>query len=386
MSVEVRPLGVRCNLSCAYCYQNPQRDAGNLKRPYSVDSMIAAAERQGSNFTVFGGEPLLIPLRDLEQLWAFGHKRYGKNGIQTNGTLISSEHVAAFEKYNVHVGFSIDGPEELNGLRTSVDVRRTAELTRVSIGWLETLTRARRVGTSLIFTLHRANAVGDRLGRLLEWLVFLDALGLKSARVHLLESENEAVRKLYGLSTRENIAALRAIASLEKRCRTLRLDLFRDIRQLLLAKDQSATCVWNACDPLTTAAVQGIEGDGSSSNCGRTNKEGVDWVKAPAPGFERSLALWNTPQKFGGCSGCRWFLFCKGQCPGTSLEQDWRNRSEHCDVWRDAFEQEEKRLLSNAQRPISDNPFLRKRLEFRLVDAWLRRSNLSIARAHTGRC
>jgi hypothetical protein len=27
---ELRPLGVACNIQCQYCYQNPQRDAGNL--------------------------------------------------------------------------------------------------------------------------------------------------------------------------------------------------------------------------------------------------------------------------------------------------------------------------------------------------------------------
>ena len=33
-------------------------------------------------------------------------------------------------------------------------------------------------------------------------------------------------------------------------------------------------------------------------------------------------------------SGLPFFLFCKGQCPGTSREGDWRNRSDHCEVWK----------------------------------------------------
>jgi uncharacterized protein len=28
MSVELRPLGVKCNIRCSYCYQDPQREAG----------------------------------------------------------------------------------------------------------------------------------------------------------------------------------------------------------------------------------------------------------------------------------------------------------------------------------------------------------------------
>ena len=83
----------------------------------------------------------------------------------------------------------------------------------------------------------------------------------------------------------------------------------------------------------TTRAVQGIEGTGRLSNCGRTNKDGVDFVKAATPGYERYIALYQTPQDQGGCSGCRFFIFCKGQCPGTAMNGDWRNKTEHCDLW-----------------------------------------------------
>ena len=42
MTVEVQPLGVRCNIQCQYCYQNPPRDAGNLPHDYDLDKMKAA--------------------------------------------------------------------------------------------------------------------------------------------------------------------------------------------------------------------------------------------------------------------------------------------------------------------------------------------------------
>lgn len=66
MAVELRPLGVQCNLRCVYCYQKPQRDAGNLARRYDLDAMRAAVEQEGGPFTLFGGEPLLMPRADLE--------------------------------------------------------------------------------------------------------------------------------------------------------------------------------------------------------------------------------------------------------------------------------------------------------------------------------
>ncbi len=47
MSIEVRPLGVKCNIQCQYCYQNPQRDAGNIPTTFDLPRMKAALDRAG---------------------------------------------------------------------------------------------------------------------------------------------------------------------------------------------------------------------------------------------------------------------------------------------------------------------------------------------------
>src|SRR5207247_7363385 len=134
-------------------------------------------------------------------------------------------------------------------------------------------------------------------------------------------------RSSYALTPHESLAAFREIAALEPTLVRLRFVEFRDMKQLLRGRDNHTSCVWNACDPYTTRAVRGVEGTGQSSNCGRTNKDGIDFVKAPVEGFERYLALYHTPQEHGGCSGCRFFIMCKGQCPGTAIDGDWRNRT-----------------------------------------------------------
>jgi uncharacterized protein len=117
MSIEVRPLGVKCNIQCQYCYQNPQRDAGNIPTTFDLEKMKESLARAGSSFTIFGGEPLLVPERVLEELWAFGYERFGSNGIQTNGTLINDRHIRLFKQYSVNIGISVDGPEDLNDVR-----------------------------------------------------------------------------------------------------------------------------------------------------------------------------------------------------------------------------------------------------------------------------
>jgi uncharacterized protein len=93
VSVEVRPLGVKCNIQCLYCYQHPQRDGpATNNRPYDLIKIKKAVEREGGPFVLFGGEPLLLPLTDLEELWSWGLDKFGRNSVQTNGTLISTEH------------------------------------------------------------------------------------------------------------------------------------------------------------------------------------------------------------------------------------------------------------------------------------------------------
>ena len=209
----------------------------------------------------------------------------------------------------------MDGPDDLNDVRWAGTLSLTREATAKTHAAIERLVRE-GLTPSLIVTLHRNNATADKLPRMRDWFRYLDMLGITSARLHDLEIESPAVGAKYELTVDEQVAAFLDFAALESELRQLRFDVFSDIRKMLLGEDQSTTCVWNACDPYTTRAVQGVEGHGQRSNCGRTNKDGIDFVKADREGFERYLALYHAPQDAGGCHGCRFFVMCKGQCPG----------------------------------------------------------------------
>ena len=381
MTVEIRPLGVACNIKCHYCYQNPQRDAGNISRAYDLELIKTAVSQENTPFTLFGGEALLIPINDLETIWAWGFQEYSRNSIQTNGILINDEHIRLFKQYNVNVGISIDGPEKLNDARWAGSLQRTRTATAKTEAAIERLCDA-DMPPSLIITLHRGNATVEKLPILNQWLHHLDKLGISSARVHILEVESDAVQRDYALTPSENIYAFQNFITLETKLNNLTFDVFTDMRQLLTGEDDSVTCVWNACDPYTTRAVRGIEGGGQSSNCGRTNKDGIDFAKADREGFERYLALYVTPQEYNGCAGCRFFLMCKGQCPGTAVNYDWRNRSEHCAVWFALFEQLEETLLSEGLSPVSLHP-QRAQLEAMFIHGWQTNCYLNIKSALT---
>jgi uncharacterized protein len=376
MTVELRPLGVNCNIACQYCYQNPQRDAGNLNRSYDIEAMKQAIEEEGGPFSLFGGEPFLLPENDLHDLWKWGYERFGRNSVQTNGTLITENHIQLFKDYGVHVGISIDGPGELNDVRWVGTLERTREATERTERLIERLC-SEGLHPSLIATLHRANATNDKLSLMCDWFRYLDGIGITSVRLHILESENETIRRTYSLTVQENVAAFLRFAELEKELQSVRFDVFHDMENLLQGNDRNVTCIWSACDPYTTRAVRGVEGNGQKSNCGRTSKDGIDFAKSDTPGFERYLSLYHTPQEHGGCKDCRFFLMCKGQCPGTAIDNDWRNRTEHCDVWKSLYRYLENKMLERGIYPVSTQPE-RLVLERAMVEAWATGINPSI--------
>lgn len=393
MSIEVLPLGVRCNLKCGtptatYCYQEPIRAAGNEGHPrYSMDAMKRALEAEGYKFSVFGGEPLLMPLDDLAELFRWGVERFGAaadkrgdspNSIQTNGTLITEAHLRLFRKFRVGVGLSIDGPGELNDARWAGSLEATREATARSHWALEQLLE-RKHSVSVIVTLHRLNASPERLPRLVEWFRELAGKGLRNVNLHLLEVDMPGVREQLSLTDDENAQALMTCARLQAEM-ALSFNPLTDMVRLLKGEDQwgdapgggflnGVNCTWNACDPYTTDAVRGVDGQGNRGNCGRTCKEGPFWVKASTPGFERYLALAYTPQGYGGCQGCRFFSMCKGNCPGEGLSGDWRGKTEHCAVLMRVFEALEADLVRSGVTPLSLSAE-RPALEAALLALW----------------
>jgi uncharacterized protein len=374
MSVEVRPMGVKCNISCHYCYQNAIRDANSLLKKYDLELIKTAIAKKKSEFTLFGGEPLLIPKEDLEDLFEFGLDNFGKNSIQTNGILIDDEHINLFKKYKVSVGVSLDGPGVCNSPRWAGNLERTKITTEKVERNIEKLISS-GIRPGMITTLHRANASEEVLPLLLDWFRALDRLGIKSIRLHMLEVDSADVGQTLSLTADENVNALLAIDFLEKQeLKNLKFDLFKEIEQLLVGKDKEVSCTWHACDPYTTPAVQGIEGFGQTSNCGRTNKAGVDFLKSDQTTYERYIALFHTPFENGGCSGCRFFLFCKGQCPGTGIDGDWRNRSDQCESWFRLFEHIERRLVNSNILPLSLSP-LRQTIEIEMLKSWANQNN-----------
>lgn len=332
-----------------------------------MDAMKLALANERCNFSVFGGEPLLTPIEDLEELWRWGMELFGQNGIQTSAVLVTERHFGLFRKYNVSVGISLEGPAELNDIRWAGSLERTREMTERAHAVLYRLLEERQ-SVSLITTLNRGNASPEQLSQLLDWYRDLDGRGLRHVNLHLMEVDDEQARKDWSLSEDENAEALLACADFQPWLKQLRFQPITDMVQLLLDENSQAICTWNACDPYTTRAVRAIGGHGELLNCSRVNKAGVDMQKADRELLVRPLALYHIAQKHGGCQDCRFWHACKGSCPGQS--DDWRRKSEHCETLRLVFAELERRLSSLGYRPISSDEDRRKVEEARMIKAF----------------
>jgi len=60
MTVELRPLGVHCNIACQYCYQNPQRSAARAAH-YDMGRMKQALEEEGTDFRLLAESRCFCP-------------------------------------------------------------------------------------------------------------------------------------------------------------------------------------------------------------------------------------------------------------------------------------------------------------------------------------
>ncbi len=117
-----------CNLHCSYCaysgnYENRSHKALNMDIETAKKGIDYLIEHSPDNEIVdigfYGGEPLLT-FNLIKECVAYAEKKAeGKNmmfNLTTNGTLIKPEMIDFFEKHNVSITISIDGPREIHDL------------------------------------------------------------------------------------------------------------------------------------------------------------------------------------------------------------------------------------------------------------------------------
>ena len=401
--IEVLPVGVTCNLRCEYCYEQAARDVQPVSK-YNREAVMQAIKTSQGFWQLFGGEPLLIRFEELEELLKAGYEKWGYTGLQTNATLITPKHIELFQKYRTQVGISMDGPGELNDSRWAGTLEATRNATAKSEWAVEEIARIaretgdRNIGPTMIVTLHAGNASEERWPRMKEWIRYLDSIGVSFINIHFMEMDYNA-EKFY-LPDEQITKVMVELWEMTEELKSLKFLNFEELIDLLRGKDSASMCVWKACDPWSTAAVQGLGNEGEPSNCTRGIKDGKDWLPSEGSGqesqwqitqfktnrfHERQLSLYVTPEEDGGCKGCRFWLMCQGYCPGTGVpfdtkDGDWRLKSSHCATLKSQFEEVERRLVAVGDEPLSLSP-QRPLIETIMYTTWERGGEIDVAHA-----
>lgn len=139
MTIIIKPT-FNCNFRCSYCYltNNVKSDTliMNYKDAENLISQIVTFCKKNSRrrLTIIwhGGEPLLWGIENYRSIFAFAAQLTDdiriRHCLQTNLSLINEDYIDLFKKYNVRIGFSLDGPKDINDrYRKRIDGRGTVD-------------------------------------------------------------------------------------------------------------------------------------------------------------------------------------------------------------------------------------------------------------------
>ncbi len=129
ISSFVVKIAARCNINCDYCYVFKHIDQSYKKQPRLLNKThfttiaqrfneyLSSHEVETLRVCLHGGEPLLGGIDYLEKFF-IALSQYNENKIrfviQTNGVLLTKEFLDLFQKYQVGVSLSLDGPPSAN--------------------------------------------------------------------------------------------------------------------------------------------------------------------------------------------------------------------------------------------------------------------------------
>jgi uncharacterized protein len=357
-----------CNLGCDYCYEEPDREMREeaIESEYDLDAIFERLLEWKETYPnetpgLHGGEPMLIPDEDLERIFSFIHDNWDgkRTHIQTNATLIQDHHLEMFDEYNVGIGISCDGPEELNDSRAArsggQDVTR--KMTERTHETIEKLVEHPTLHCGIIIVLTKTNAGTDeRLEKLLDWMEWMNKNNVSGHFNPALPYSD--IQEDISLDPERLSEVYLRVWEWMKEETHRNWDPMRQFQDNLMGLTLG-NCVNNRCDVYNAESAKIAMGDGESTACGKTWStvgDGVPFLEGDSSGNqfqeteERYEMLMQVPGPYteevqtgeledqGGCKGCRYWNGCQGGCPSGALDDDHRNRVVWCPAIYDLYE------------------------------------------------
>ncbi|MEP2642416.1 cyclophane-forming radical SAM/SPASM peptide maturase GrrM/OscB [Roseobacter sp.] len=114
-----------CNLDCSYCYLQHRdvraRMSHNTLRAIARNILAQCPQNDLPVIVWHGGEPMTLPPDWYAAAFALLERESGKTGLrhamQTNAIGVNADWIALWQKWQVNIGVSLDGPQDLHDAR-----------------------------------------------------------------------------------------------------------------------------------------------------------------------------------------------------------------------------------------------------------------------------
>lgn len=327
----------RCNINCSYCYYFNGAETGwmaqSKRMNYEVisnlydflDDAILTSNIQSLQIDFHGGEPLLYGKDNFDKLCQsfkrrFAHKVKLSLAIQTNALLVDQQWIEIFNKHNVHVSVSLDGPKHVNDSKR-IDHKGEGTFDRALKG-IELLQAHYRQPISLLAVIN-PNVSGGKVYRYLVGklkIKNMDFLLPSTFNEEISRNELEGVTQ-YMMSVWEEWV--------KDHDTNIHIRFFDALFSSLGGK-QGYLFPSNGFNPKTMAVTVDTDGklygdDSLRANMGWKTFEPLNVYSHTFEQFVTSIKAWyqQNIRLPDDCKGCTWANVCKG----GQLEHRYRERN-----------------------------------------------------------
>lgn len=344
MHVMIIP-SMGCPANCRYCWSSePDSEIMTTKTMDDIVEWLKDFKKEPTTFTFHGGEPLIAGHDffeySLDKITTQLKDLYPAFAIQTNLWYMNDDIAKLFKKYNIPIGSSLDGPEDLNDIqrgkgyyKKTLEGYKLARKYGLTVSFISTFTSYSIQYKEEIFNFFKDNHFNMKLHPALP--------SIKSDKGNkcVLSSEEYADLLNYLLDQYLDLADEIELKNIDHLCKGVFMQ-------------KGLVCTYVDCMDSTFA----VGPDGSIYPCYRfvDMPEYVMGHVSTKPSYEELMN--SKPAKLlkqykeyvdENCSSCKHIKYCRGGCPYNALvvkDGEVGCVDPHCHAYKSIFDEINNRM------------------------------------------
>ena len=351
----------KCNLRCKYCYET--HNSKNNRDSFStdlidviIDKIYTHSVKQNAKrikLIWHGGEALLWGIKNFEYAFHYCSQKFidinVRHNIQTNLTLLNEDYINLFKRYNVHIGFSMDGSPVINDrTRVFANGKGTSNILEEKIQ----LCKKHGLKTGAIVVASRYNI--DDIGEIYKYMNQL-GVNFKVNPIFKCGEAGDSFNEI-GITPKEYADAMIQLFDIwtQDQSTNLNLAMFSEIAGNLGSGKANLCCFTKNCQEGFTC----ISPNGDIYPCGRFC-ESVDFNFGNISTIdidqvlEKKKIFFETERyekiKNNDCNDCRFLQICNGGCMHDAFISTCGifGKTNLCGAYKQIFEHIEQYLKNN---------------------------------------